>query len=85
MNVLPALAIALTVIAAPAAAMAQTSMGSVQITAEGLPHVVAHCETIADMSVSKRADYVPSLSQRVASGIALATVSVSDCRNAGLI
>tara|TARA_A100001391_G_scaffold60063_1_gene37453 strand:- start:19438 stop:19704 length:267 start_codon:yes stop_codon:yes gene_type:complete len=77
------LAVALSLFAIPA--FAQTTVGTVQVSAEGLPHVASYCDEIGSMSVSDRSDYTPGLAQSVASGISLKTITVSDCERAGLI
>ncbi|SDG16820.1 hypothetical protein [Pelagibacterium luteolum] len=77
------LAVALSLFALPA--FAQTTIGGVPLSAEGLPTVVRYCEDLASMSPSDRFDHRPTHAQSIASGIALRTVSLGDCQRAGLV
>lgn len=77
------LAVALSLFAIPA--LAQTTVGTVQVTADGLPYVASYCADLDSMSASDRFDHTPSLATSVASGIALKTITLSDCQRAGLI
>lgn len=79
------IAIALTLVALPTAAFGQTSIGTVQVTDEGLPHVIDHCRTLHSMSASDRPDHEPGLAQSRASGVRLDTISLDDCKKAGLL
>lgn len=78
-----AFAVALSLFAVPA--FAQSTIGGVPLSAEGLPTVISYCEDLADMSPSDRFEHRPTHAQSIASGIALRTVSLGDCQRAGLV
>lgn len=77
------LAVALSLFAIPA--FAQTTVGGVQVSAEGLPYVASYCQDLDSMGASDRFDHKPSHADSVASGISLKTIKLSDCQRAGLI
>ena len=79
------LAVALSLFALPATAFAQTTIGTVQVSDQGLPYVIDYCQDLADLDAADRYDHDPSLAASVASGISLKTVQFDDCQRAGLI
>ena len=66
-------------------ALAQTRVGTIAVSDQGLPYVIRYCEEIAGMSAEEKMDYTPPLSWEVASGVHLISIQRSDCEAAGLI
>lgn len=79
------LALALPLLALPGVAFAQTTIGGVQVTDEGLPYVVSYCKKLDRLDASDRFHYKPSFGQARNSGIMLKSIKLNDCQRAGLV
>lgn len=83
-KLIPVVALALCLVPVAGPALAQTTVGTISVTTEGLPYVGKYCHAIEGMSPSERFDYHPPLAWEVGSGVHLRSIQHDDCKEAGL-
>lgn len=77
------IALALSVLAVPAVAFAQS--GAPQVPETGLHHAINYCEALADLPRAERRAFTPTMTQIKETNGVLRNFSYGDCRDAGFI